>query len=627
MYKKLQRVVSFSRFSKQSIMMLFDSISLITVLISSFAIRLGYWQLPANDLLWIILGAPFLALPIFIHFGLYQSVVRYIGFAALWSVGQAVTLYALLWGLITFMADVDGLPRSVILINWMLSILLIGGSRMIARWILTNQGLSIQKSNNNVIIYGAGVAGRQLSNALNQSIEYKNVAFIDDNSILQGSFINDVPVLPFEQLNALIKEYEVKEVLLALPSISRKNRRNIYESIAPLGIHVRSLPSVSELAQGKIEIKDLRDIPIKELLSRNSVEPNTKLLKFKITDKVVLVTGAGGSIGLELCRQIILLKPTKLILYEVSEYFLYKAEQELNQMSIANVEVFAVLGSIRDRSRFETILNYFCVQTIYHAAAYKHVPLVENNNSEGAFNNIIGTMIVAESAVAAKVETFVLISTDKAVRPTNTMGATKRVAELVLQALSAQDHSTCFTMVRFGNVLDSSGSVIPLFKKQIKEGGPVTVTDINMVRYFMTISEAVELVIQAGSMSNGGDVFVLDMGEPVRIYDLAVKMIQLSGLHVLDHNNLEGDIEIKCIGIRPGEKLYEELLVNANAKKTDNPLIMRAEESMMDWAELKPKLDQLQEAINNSNQVKVREILIKIVPEFKPQSEILNLLI
>ena len=452
------------------------------------------------------------------------------------------------------------------------------------------------------------------------------MAFIDDDPIKQDSFINNVAVLSPSKLSETITINNASEVLLALPSISRKHRNEIIELLSPLPVNVRSLPSVTELAQGKVKIDDLREVDIKDLLGREPIAPNEKLLKIKISDKVVMVTGAGGSIGSELCRQILFLKPKQLILFEMSESSLYQIERELDEIGMPYVDILPILGSVRDRERLEKICKHFGVQTIYHAAAYKHVPLVEYNNSEGVLNNTFGTKIVAEVAIAAKVETFVLISTDKAVRPSNTMGATKRVAELVLQALSDQDHSTCFTMVRFGNVLDSSGSVIPLFKKQIQDGGPITVTDANMVRYFMTISEAVELVIQAGAMCKGGDVFVLDMGEPVRIYDLATRMIQLSGLHVLDDDNPDGDIEIKCIGLRPGEKLYEELLVGDNTSETDNPLILRAEEAMLDWVTLKPMLDQLHEATKNSDQEKVRELLIEIVPDFKPQCGITDLL-
>jgi len=571
----------------------------------------------------VVLASPFIAIPVFVRFGLYRAVIRYIGFKALWSIVQAVSLYALLWSLIGFMASVDGIPRSVILINWLLGIVIIGGSRMVGRWLLSG---GQDEKMTRVIIYGAGSAGRQLSIALTQSVEYRPVAFVDDNLQLQRQSINGIEVFSRKDLDRLVEKKNATEVLLAMPSISRIQRNEIIHFLEPYKLLVRSLPGVSDLAQGKVKVADLREVSIKDLLGRDSVAPNEKLLKIKISDKVVMVTGAGGSIGSELCRQILFLKPKQLILFEISEYALYQIEHELDEIGMPYASIFPILGSVQDRGRLEKICKHFGVQTIYHAAAYKHVPLVEYNNSEGVLNNTFGTKIIAEVAIDAKVETFVLISTDKAVRPSNTMGATKRAAELVLQALSDQDHSTCFTIVRFGNVLDSSGSVIPLFKKQIKDGGPITVTDANMVRYFMTIHEAVELVIQAGAMSKGGDVFVLDMGEPVRIYDLATRMIQLSGLHVLDDNNPDGDIEIKCIGLRPGEKLYEELLVGDNTSETDNPLILRAKEAMLDWVILKPILDQLHEATKKSDQEKVREFLIEIVPEFKPQCDIADLL-
>ena len=407
--------------------------------------------------------------------------------------------------------------------------------------------------------------------------------------------------------------------MLALPSISRRKKNRIIEKLSPFSVHVRSLPSMVELAQGNVKVEDLREIDIKDLLGRNSIPANKKLLNLRVFGKVVLVTGAGGSIGSELCRQLLLLKPKRLILYDINEYSLYQINFELEGINNNKVEFFPILGSVRDRHRLSQLCQYFDVQTIYHAAAYKHVPLVEHNNSEGVLNNIIGTLIAAEVAIENKVETFVFVSTDKAVRPTNTMGATKRAAELVLQALAKKKHNTCFTMVRFGNVLDSSGSVIPLFKKQIKSGGPVTVTDINIVRYFMTKTEAIELVIQAGAMSNGGDVFVLDMGKPISIDDLARKMIELSGLTVLDKDRPDGDIEIQYTGLRPGEKLYEELLVNEKANKTDNPLIMSTEEAMLDWEELEPILEQLKVAANSSDHFKIRELLLKAVPEFSPQ--------
>ena len=622
-------LINLSRRNKRTLMVLFDACTVIASIFLAFSLRLGHFYYPTgnNHLLLIMIASPILALPIFYAFGFYREVIRYVGFKALWQINQATTLYAVLWALVSFMAVIDGIPRTVILINWSIVLMSVGGSRFFARWVLSQENITNPLSQKrNVLIYGAGSAGRELCTALYQSSEYNPVAYVDNSVELYRQSINGLEVFNEDDIEDLIQKHNIKEVLLALPSISRRRRNEIIAILNPLPINVRSLPSVSELAQGKVKIDDLRDVSIKDLLGREPVKPNEELLKLKITGKVVLVTGAGGSIGSELCRQIILQKPKQLILYEINEFSLYNVEQEFDKIEMPHVEILPVLGSVRDRKRFQNVVKHFSVQTIYHAAAYKHVPLVEYNNSEGVLNNTFGTLIAAEVALAEKVETFVLISTDKAVRPTNTMGATKRIAELVLQALSKQESSTCFTMVRFGNVLDSSGSVIPLFKQQIKNGGPVTVTNANMVRYFMTIPEAVELVVQAGAMGKGGDVFVLDMGEPVRIYDLATKMIQLSGLQVLDEDNLDGDIEIKCIGLRPGEKLYEELLVGDNISQTDSLLIMRAEESMLDWEDLKPILDQLNEAINNSDQEKVRELLIEAVPEFKPQCDITDLL-
>jgi FlaA1/EpsC-like NDP-sugar epimerase len=606
-------------------MMLIDSIIVVTLLFLAFAIRLGYWYWPNEDLLLIIFSAPILVIPIFFSFGLYRSVIRFIGIKGFWSIGQSVSLYAVVWGLLSYMVSIEGIPRSVILINWMLCIIVIGGSRVFARWLFSDETKASKKGKINVIIYGAGSAGMELSQSLQLSQEYNHIAYIDDNLALKSTYINNIQVFELNQIEFLIEKYGIKDVFIALPSISRKQRNKIIANLTPLSLHVRSLPSIYEMAEGKVKVDDLREINVKDLLERELVKPNKNLLKTKITDKVVLVTGAGGSIGSELSRQIISLKPKKIILYEISESSLYQIDQELNNIGIINVEILPMLGSISSE-KFQDICKYFQVQTIYHAAAYKHVPLVEYNQSAGVLNNSIGTMQAAKAAIAAKVETFVLISTDKAVRPTNIMGATKRIAELVLQGLAMESHGTCFTMVRFGNVLDSSGSVIPLFKKQIRDGGPITVTDKKIVRYFMTIPEAVELVIQAGAMGKGGDVFVLDMGEPVKIYDLAVKMIQLSGLQLLDNNNPDGDIEIKFTGLRPGEKLYEELLIGEKVIATDNKLIMHAEENFIAWESLEPIIKQLWDASLNSEQKRIREIITTIVPDFKPQSPIVDLL-
>ena len=612
----IQTVLKLPRKIKQALMLLFDVIVIISSLFFAFSMRLGYLYYPTEDkdLLLAIFAAPLLALPIFIRLGLYREVIRYVNIKALWNIVEAVSLYAILWGLIVFFANVENIPRSVVLINWLLLIMVVSSSRLFVRWWLSEANV------NSVLIYGAGSAGRQLSSALNESKEYNPMAFIDDDSSLYRHSINGLEVYSQDDLEDLIEKKNIKEVLLAIPSLSRARRSEIIKYLEPYSVVVRSLPSVTELAQGKVRVNDLLEIDLRDLLGREPVKANNKLLKINISKKVVLVTGAGGSIGSELCRQIIFLKPEKIVLFEISESSLYLIEQELINIGMPEVDIFPVIGSIVDKERFEKICNYYGVQTIYHAAAYKHVPLVEYNQSQGVLNNSIGTMLAAEAAISSNVETFVLISTDKAVRPTSIMGVSKRVAELVLQAFSEQNNSTCFTMVRFGNVLDSSGSVIPLFKKQIKAGGPITVTHANIVRYFMTIPEAVELVIQAGAMAKGGEVFVLDMGEPIRIYDLAVKMIQLSGLQVLDENNPKGDIEIQYTGLRAGEKLYEELLVDGKFTRTENKLIMRAEEEMMNWDKLKPILAEIEEAAKNAETEKIYKLLNQLVPQFNPKS-------
>ena len=617
----IQTLINLSRKNKQALMLLFDAVAVISATFAAFSIRLGYIYYPGDGILLLIMIAapPLLALPIFARFGLYREVIRYVGFKALWHINQATTLYAILWGLVSFMVAVEGIPRSAILINWILAIMMIGGSRLFARWFLSQVDRSnglLQKSN--VLIYGAGSAGRQLCTALRESREHTPVAFIDDSNEKYHNSINGLIVYSQYDLADLIKDNNVKEVLLAIPTLTRSRRNEIINLLEPLKVVVRSLPSVSALAQGKVKVNDLLEIDITDLLGRDSVKPNTKLLKTNITNKVVMVTGAGGSIGSELCRQIVYLKPKKLVLYDISEFSLYLIDQELLNIAAPSIEIFPAIGSITNKHRVSNIISHYGVQTIYHAAAYKHVPLVEYNKSQGILNNAIGTMRVAEAAISANVETFVLISTDKAVRPTSIMGASKRVAELVLQALAEQSNNTCFTMVRFGNVLDSSGSVIPLFKRQIKDGGPVTVTHSDVERYFMTIPEAVELVIQAGAMAEGGEVFVLDMGKPVLIYDLAVKMIKLSGLQVLDENNPDGDIEIQYSGLRPGEKLYEELLVDGNFTFTENKLIMRAEEEMISWDKLEPILTKIKDAAFNSDTEKLYKLLHQLVPEYKP---------
>ena len=605
--------------------MLADSVLLIAVLLIAFSLRLGsiYW--PEGNLFWVIFGSPLLAIPIFLKFRLYNTIIRYLGFKSMWMTLQAVSMYSLLWGIIAFMiasqgtGSIQDVPRSIVFINWILAIVVIVGFRMIARWALTS--VSNNELITNVIIYGAGEAGRQLSIALQQTNEYKIVAFIDDEKEIQKQSLNGIEIFSPNLIENLIKKYSVTEILMAVPTLSRNRRKEIINLLEPFPVLVRSLPSVLELAKGKVRIDDLREVTIKDLLGRDSILPDQKLLSLNITNKAVMVTGAGGSIGSELCRQVLKLNPSVLILFELSEFALYTIHRELSNVS-PELKILPFLGSINNKERVGAILKKYFVQTVYHAAAYKHVPMVEYNNNEGVNNNIFGTLVCAKAAIDNNVETFVLISTDKAVRPTSTMGTTKRLAELILQGLSKKQTDTRFMMVRFGNVLGSSGSVIPLFKKQINEGGPVTVTSPKMIRYFMTIPEAVELVIQAGAMGKGGDVFVLDMGDPVSINELAIKMIRLSGLEIKDKSNPNGDIEILYTGIRPGEKLFEELLIGDNISKTDHPMIMRAEEDEIEWRDLKEILKDLEEASSKSDFRRVREILTIAVPDFKPQSPI-----
>ena len=646
----LSRLVNLSRKTKQLFMIFIDVILLITILLVSYSIRLDYWYFPKDDTIRLILAAPIIGIPIFAKLGLYQIVIRYIDLKALWSLVQAVSLYAILWGLVGFFIQgdfvrergfvVETFPRTVIVINWLLAILAIGGIRVAARFILSehikfsilnyqfkSKRENVDSDKSRVLIYGAGAAGVQLSLALNNSSEFHPVGFFDDNKDLQGSSVSGLNVYSVNDIEDLIIKLKVNEVLIALPSASRSDRFTIMSKLERYPVIVRTLPGLTEIAQGKVKIDDLLQVSIKDLLGRKSVEPNESLLGKNITNKTVCVTGAGGSIGSELCRQIALLKPKALILFDINELALYSIDKELNNVNTHHsFNIYPILGSGNNKNRTKSIFKRFDVDTIYHAAAYKHVPMVEFNNNEGVENNIFGTFHCALAAIDSGVKNFVLISTDKAVRPTNTMGATKRAAELILQAFAVKQNRTIFSMVRFGNVLGSSGSVIPLFKKQIIEGGPVTVTDKKIIRYFMTVTEAVELTIQAGAMGTGGDVFVLDMGKPVKIKELAEKMIHLSGLQVKDEFHPEGDIEIKYTGLRAGEKLYEELLIGDNVSGTDNPLIMRAKEDKLSWDNLKLLLENLRTVNNSNDHEKLRNLLIEIVPGFKPQSDISDIL-
>ena len=639
----VNKILSLPRKMKRVIVILLDLLLIPFALWCSFSLRLDVF-FTLDDLhfvptearlgiLYLFLISPVIAIPIFIKFGLYRAIIRYIGFVAMWTILKAVSLYTAVFGIFVLLSGMPGVPRSVIILNWILLILLIGATRAWGRWWLTGSFNSFFKGTNRtkVVIYGAGNAGVQISAALASSTELQPIAFIDDNPALQGRYIEGYRVYPFRKLSGLIEDYEVKEVLMAMPSVSRSRRSQVIKKLEPYAIHVTTVPGLNDLASGKLKADDIREVGINDLLGRVPVEPVAELLNANINSKVVLVTGAGGSIGSELCRQIIKLDPCTLVLYERSEHDLYLIEKEL--LAIAQNlypgkpnRIVPILASILDRNRMESVCQAFEVETIYHTAAYKHVPMVEKNPSEAVRNNVLGTYRVAQAAINSGTETFVLISTDKAVRPTNTMGATKRFAEMILQQLARQKQTTTrFTMVRFGNVLGSSGSVIPLFREQIKSGGPVTVTDARIIRYFMTIPEAAQLVIQAGAMGEGGEVFVLDMGEPVKIIDMAKRLIHLSGLEVKDDENPEGDIEIVYTGLRPGEKLYEELLIGESDLPTQHPLIMAANEDGLSWEALSSYLLQFEQAVRSNDVEKSRQLLVESVKGFTPQCDVADL--
>jgi len=615
---------------KRTITVAVDFVAVVFSLWLAFSLRFSELYIPPQTQWWIFIAAPAIAIPIFIKFGLYRAIIRYLGMQAIWTVVQATLLYTIVFAVIVLLSNVHGVPRTVYGIQALLLLMMAGGTRLIARWWINSvqNGFSqlarTKRSVPPVIIYGAGASGIQLAAALKQSYQYRPIAFIDDAVEFHKQQINGLTVYPFTQLSYVIDKYAVADLLLAIPSASRRRRSKIIRLLEPYPIHVRTLPSLMDLADGKVKITDIQEVDIADLLGREQVEPMQDLLRANITDKTVMVTGSGGSIGSELCRQIIKLQPTALVLYELNEFGLYAIEKELLDLSL-NIPIVAVLGSVLNQARVKSICQQFNINTIYHAAAYKHVPMVEKNATEGIRNNVFGTLACAKAAIASKVETFVLISTDKAVRPTNTMGASKRFAELVLQALAEDkinNPCTRFTMVRFGNVLGSSGSVVPLFREQIANGGPITVTDKRIIRYFMTIPEAAELVIQAGAMGGGGDVFVLDMGEPIKIVDLAKRMIHLSGYLERDNTHSEGDIEIVFTGLRPGEKLYEELLIGDNVSDTKHQKIMRAQENVIPWLQLNEILSRL-EPLNDANESeKVRVLLLEYVDGFKPQCDI-----
>ncbi len=628
--KILDELLSSPRAVKRLITATADFAVVIFSLWSAFSLRHGEFYLPPQHQWWVFLLAPVIAIPVFMRFGLYRAIIRYLGMQAIWTIINAIALFTIIFAVIVLISGVEGVPRTVYGINGLVLLILAGGSRLLARWWIS-QRHSVNKAEGierkplpAVIIYGAGSSGIQLASALKVSNQLNPVAFIDDNETLKEQHINGITIHPFHQLSYLIDKYNVRDILLAMPSAAKSRRSEIIRLLEPYSVHVRTLPDLMDIAEGKIEVSDIQEVDIADLLGREQVEPISQLLTANITGKSVFVTGAGGSIGSELCRQIIKLEPTSLVLYELNEFALYGIEKELNGYGL-QIPLISVLGTVLDQPRVEAICQQFQVNTIYHTAAYKHVPRVEKNMTEGVRNNVFGTLRCAQAAIASAVETFVLISTDKAVRPTNTMGASKRFAELVLQALAEdrpQNCSTRFSMVRFGNVLGSSGSVVPLFREQIACGGPVTVTDERIIRYFMTIPEAAELVIQAGAMGQGGDVFVLDMGEPIRIVDMARRLIHLSGFSKKDEEHPEGDIEISYTGLRPGEKLYEELLIGDDVSDTEHSKIMRAQEKIVQWHQLTDILNQLDAALEKHDCQQLQAILLLHVDGFKLQGEV-----
>ena len=619
------------RLVKRMVVMTLDACLCVLTVSLAFYLRVGEW-VPLSgyrewDPKWAIVCSLLLALPIFSTHGFYRAVFRYSGWSALVTVAKATLMYGVVFATVVTAVGLPGVPRTIGLIQPMLLLLAVGSSRAFARfWLGGLYKSHIRQANlPKVLIYGAGSAGRQLAAAMANNQEMRVVGFIDDDVSLHGQELNGLTVYSPRDLAGLVNSLDISDVLLALPSLNRHRRNEILQQMQQAHVSVRTLPSVTELAQGKVSTSDLRELDIDDLLGREPVSPDTELMARLIADKVVLVTGAGGSIGSELCRQIVAVGPSTLMLVEQSEFALYAIHQELDvRCTEAGITLVPILASVRDPVRMREIMQTWRPATVYHAAAYKHVPLVEHNPVEGLRNNVQGTWVTARMAAEAGVGHFVLISTDKAVRPTNVMGASKRLAEMVLQAFADATQGTCFSMVRFGNVLGSSGSVVPLFRQQIREGGPITLTHPEVTRYFMTIPEAAQLVIQAGAMAKGGDVFVLDMGEPVKIRDLALRMVELSGLTVRDGEDLDGDIAIEITGLRPGEKLYEELLIGDHPEPTSHARIMKAHEEFLPWTSLQSSLQALDKAMDANDVELVRQMLQSLVTGYTPSGDIVD---
>jgi len=605
-----QKILAWPRAMKRLVVVGMDVVMSLLATWLAFSLRLDNPNWPDEVQLRVYVLAPLLAIPVFIRLGLYRAIFRYTGQAALLTTAKAVAVYGTFFLGVLLWTRWDNVPRTLGVLQPLVFLLLVGSSRALARFWLVGQVQSVGIQSR-FLIYGAGMAGAQTAAALGMDGQFRLLGFVDDDPTKTGRSINGVPVHAASELADLVSGKGITDILLALPSVTRERRNRIIESLRHLPVHIRTLPGMADLTSGRVTVQDFRELDIEDLLGRDPVPPDPELLARDLARQVVLVTGAGGSIGSELCRQIAGQQPSRLLLLDHSEFALYSIHQELQALSLVSgwaVELVPLLGSVNHETCLLEICRQYNPHTIYHAAAYKHVPMVEANPAEGVRNNVFGTLKMARVARDCGVARFVLISTDKAVRPTSVMGASKRMAELVLQAMAAEAGQTCFSMVRFGNVLGSSGSVVPLFRRQLAAGGPLTVTHQDVTRYFMTIPEAAQLVLQAGAMAKGGEVFVLNMGEPVRILDMARRMIELSGLTVRDAQNPDGDIEIAITGMRPGEKLYEELLIGGDPALTIHPRIMTAREDCMTWAGLQPCLEKLARACDAGDKDTIRVV-------------------
>ena len=623
MERLARRLVGLPRSRKRALMLAADAVFIPAALWCAIALKVGGWPSGIAATPWLYLAAVLASFPFFVRLGLYRAVIRFIGPRVIIAVLTGVTASVVVLAIINLVLGARGVPFTALAIYWALALVYVGGSRIIVRNMMNARTAGTDR----VVIYGAGAAGAQAAAALRMGGRFDPVAFLDDELSLQGSVVSGIEVHAPSELSRLVQDESVTSVLLAMPSQTRRRRQEILKSLEPSPVKVMTVPDIGDLLSGAAHIEDVREVDAADLLGRDPVTPNERLFDACIRDKVVMVTGAGGSIGSELCRQIAHLNPRRLVLFEMSEFALYQIDRELREImerERLELNLTALLGNAHHKYRVREIIQSYGVQTVYHAAAYKHVPIVEQNVIEGLHNNVISTWHTAEAALECGVETFVLISTDKAVNPTNVMGATKRLAEIVLQGLQQRGSRTKFCMVRFGNVLESSGSVVPLFRQQIERGGPVTVTHPDVIRYFMTIPEASQLVLQAGAMATGGDVFVLDMGRPIKIADLARRMVYLAGLTVRDDKNPEGDIEIRYTGLRPAEKLYEELLIGSNVSGTEHPMIMRAMEHSLPWEQVQEILHNLLIVMGQFDVGAACGLLRESVREYRPTGDIVD---